>query len=93
MFIQQAAGDDGIVLDFFAGSCSSAHAILRLNANAIGTRKFIMVQIPEPCDEKSIAFNTGYKNITDIGKERIRRVAEKIREGKNNLESTVVVIP
>ncbi len=67
------------VLDFFAGSCSAAHAVLDLNKQDGGNRKFIMVQLPEPCDKDSEAFKAGYKNIADIGKERIRRVIKKIQ--------------
>ncbi len=69
---------DGIVLDFFSGSATTAHAMMQLNAEDSGHRKFIMVQLPEPCDEKSEAFKAGYKNICEIGKERIRRAAKKI---------------
>lgn len=68
------------VLDFFSGSASTAHAVMQLNAEDGGHRKFIMVQLPEPCDEKSEAFKAGYKNICDIGKERIRRAGDKIKE-------------
>lgn len=66
--------DDGIYLDFFAGSASSAHAVLNLNARDARRRRFIMVQLPEPCNETSDAFKHGYKTIAEIGKERIRRV-------------------
>lgn len=78
--------NDAIVLDFFSGSGTTADAIMRLNAEDGGKRKFIMVQLPEPCDEKSEAFQAGYKNICEIGKERIRRAGEKIKEEieKNN---------
>ena len=69
-----------IILDFFAGSCTTAHAVLDLNKEDNGNRKFIMVQLPEPCDEKSEAYKAGYETIADIGKERIRRVANKIKE-------------
>ena len=69
-----------LVLDFFAGSCSTAHSIFDLNEKDAGSRKFIIVQLPEPCDEKTDAFKSGYKNIADIGKERIRRVANAISE-------------
>jgi adenine-specific DNA-methyltransferase len=69
---------NGIFLDFFSGSCSTAHAVLDLNKEDGGNRKFIMVQLPEPCDEKSEAFKAGYKTIADIGKERIRRVIKKV---------------
>ncbi len=69
-----------LVLDFFAGSCSLAHATFEQNKEKTSNRKFIMVQLPEPCDEKSEAFKAGYKTIADIGKERIRRAAAKIKE-------------
>ena len=69
-----------IILDFFAGSCTTAHAVLDLNKEENGNRKFIMVQLPEPCDENSEAYKAGYETIADIGKERIRRVANKIKE-------------
>jgi adenine-specific DNA-methyltransferase len=74
------------VLDFFSGSASTAHATLEQNKEDGGHRKFIMVQLPEPTDEKSEAHKDGYKTIADIGKERIRRVIKKIREeqGKKN---------
>ena len=71
-----------IVLDFFAGSATTAHAIMQLNAEDGGNRKFIMVQLPEPCDEKSEAFKAGYKTIAEISKERIRRAGKKILEGE-----------
>lgn len=67
------------VLDFFSGSATTAHAVMQLNAEDGGHRKFIMVQLPEPCDEKSEAFKAGYKNICEIGKERIRRAGDKIK--------------
>jgi len=67
-----------IVLDFFAGSCPTAHALFELNALDNGNRNFIMVQLPEPCEDDSEAFKSGYKTIADIGKERIRRVIDKI---------------
>lgn len=71
---------DSIVLDFFSGSATTAHAVMQLNAEDGGNRKFIMVQLPEPCDEKSEAYKAGYKTICEIGKERIRRAGEKIVE-------------
>lgn len=71
---------DDLVLDFFSGSATTAHAVMQLNAEDGGHRKFIMVQLPEPCDEKSEAYKAGYKNICEIGKERIRRAGEKIKE-------------
>ena len=70
---------DSIVLDFFSGSGSTAHSVLSKNAEDGGHRKFIMVQLPEPCDETSEAYKAGYKNICEIGKERIRRAGEKIK--------------
>ena len=69
-----------VVLDFFSGSATTAHAVMQLNAEDSGNRKFIMVQLPEECDEKSEAYKAGYKNICEIGKERIRRAAKKIHE-------------
>lgn len=71
-------GDDSIVLDFFSGSATTAHAVIQLNAEDGGNRKFIMVQLPEVCDGKSEAAKAGYKNICEIGKERIRRAGAKI---------------
>lgn len=70
---------EGIVLDFFSGSATTAHAVMQLNAEDGGKRKFIMVQIQEPCAENSEAFKAGYENICEIGKERIRRAGEKIK--------------
>ncbi len=81
-------GND-IVLDFFSGSCTTAHAVLDLNKQDGGTRNFIMVQLPELCEEKSEAYKAGYKTIADIGKERIRRVIKKLNDeesGELNLE-------
>lgn len=71
---------DAIIVDFFSGSATTAHAVMQLNAEDGGHRKFIMVQIPEKCDEKSEAYKAGYKNICEIGKERIRRAGAKIKE-------------
>jgi len=71
---------NSIVLDFFAGSATTAHAVMQLNAEDNGNRKFIMVQLPEPCDEKSEAFKSGYKTIAEISKERIRRAGKNIKE-------------
>ena len=70
---------ESIILDFFSGSATTAHAVMQLNAEDNGNRKFIMVQLPEPCDEKSEAYKAGYKNICEIGKERIRRAGDKIK--------------
>ena len=72
--------DDSIILDFFSGSATTAHAVMQLNAEDGGKRKFIMLQIPEETSEKSEAYKAGYKNICEIGKERIRRAAKKIAE-------------
>ena len=81
---------DSVVLDFFSGSASTAHAVLSKNAEDGGHRKFIMVQLPEKCDEKSEAYKAGYKNICEIGKERIRRAGEKIlKEQLANNNSTL----
>lgn len=78
--IQQCAkSPDSIVLDFFSGSATTAHAVMQLNAEDGGHRKFIMVQLPEKCDETSEAYKAGYKNICEIGKERIRRAGDKIK--------------
>ena len=70
---------DDIVMDFFSGSATTAHAVMQLNAEDGGHRKFIMVQLPEKCDEASEAYKAGYKNICEIGKERIRRAGDKIK--------------
>ncbi|MBP5466457.1 MAG: site-specific DNA-methyltransferase, partial [Clostridia bacterium] len=78
--------DNDIILDFFSGSATTAHAVMQLNAEDGGNRKFIMVQLPEKCDENSEAFKAGYKNICEIGKERIRRAGKKIKEPANLLE-------
>ena len=72
--------DEEIILDFFSGSATTAHAVMQLNAEDGGKRKFIMVQLPEATDEKSEAYKAGYKNICEIGKERIRRAGKKIKE-------------
>lgn len=75
---------DALILDFFSGSATTAHAVMQLNAEDGGNRKFIMVQLPELCDEKSEAYKAGYKNICEIGKERIRRAGKKILEEKGD---------
>ncbi len=72
--------ENDLILDFFSGSATTAHAVMQLNAEDGGNRKFIMVQLPEETDEKSEAFKAGYKNICEIGKERIRRAGAKIKE-------------
>ncbi len=80
--IKISGSKDCICLDFFSGSATTAHAVMQLNAEDEGNRKFIMVQLPEPTDEKSEAYKAGYKNICEIGKERIRRAGKKILEGQ-----------
>ena len=78
--INDSDDTDFIVLDYFSGSATTAHAVMQLNSEDGGNRKFIMVQLPEKTDEKSEAFKAGYKNICEIGKERIRRAGKKIKE-------------
>ena len=78
--ISLCTGIGDIILDFFSGSATTAHAVMQLNAEDGGKRKFIMVQLPEATDEKSEAYKAGYKNICEIGKERIRRAGKKIKE-------------
>lgn len=79
------------VLDFFSGSSTTAHAVMQLNAEDGGHRKFIMVQLSEKCDEKSEAYKAGYKTICEIGKERIRRAGKKIRE--ENADNSSLLTP
>ena len=79
--------DSDIVLDFFSGSATTAHAVMQLNAEDGGNRKFIMVQLPEKTDPKSEAYKAGYKNICEIGKERIRRAGQKIKEENKDKEA------
>ena len=79
-FISSISDKSAIILDFFSGSATTAHAVMKLNAEDSGHRKFIMVQLPEGTDEKSEAYKAGYKNICEIGKERIRRAGNKILE-------------
>jgi len=85
--------NNAILLDFFSGSSTTAHAVMQLNAQDGGNRKFIMVQLPEKTDETSEAYKAGYKNICEIGKERIRRAGKKIleenkdKEGIENLDT------
>lgn len=74
-----ATSKDDVVLDFFAGSAASAHAVMSLNAEDVGQRRFVMVQLPEACDEKSEALNVGFKTIAEVSKERIRRAGKKIK--------------
>lgn len=77
-----------IILDFFSGSATTAHAVMQLNAEDGGNRRFICVQLPELCDEKSEAYKAGYKNICEIGKERIRRAGDKIQSKNDKLRQT-----
>lgn len=77
-FVAFSTSDDDIILDFFSGSATTAHAVMQLNAEDGDNRRFICVQLPELCDEKSEAYKAGYKNICEIGKERIRRAGAKI---------------
>lgn len=77
--LQMSTKKESIILDFFSGSATTAHAVMKLNAEDGGNRKFIMVQLPELCDEKSEAYKAGYKNICEIGEERIRRAGEQIK--------------
>ena len=79
-YVESFTDSDAIILDFFSGSATTAHAVMKLNAEDGGNRKFIMVQLPEKTDEKSEAYKAGYKNICEIGKERIRRAGKKIKE-------------
>ena len=79
-FIRIGMDKNDYILDFFSGSATTAHTIMKLNAEDGGNRKFIMVQLPEKCDEKSEAYKNGYKTICDIGQERIRRAGKKIKE-------------
>lgn len=78
--IELATDKDSIVLDFFGGSSTTAHAVMLKNAEDGGNRKFVLIQIADSCDEESAAYKAGYPTIADIGKERIRRAAKKIRE-------------
>ncbi|MBS5777424.1 site-specific DNA-methyltransferase [Finegoldia magna] len=82
-----ASDKDSLILDFFSGSATTAHAVMQLNAEDGGNRKYIMVQLPEETDEKSEAYKAGYKNICEIGKERIRRAGEKILEENKDKEN------
>ena len=81
--LQVGMDKNDLVLDFFSGSATTAQAVIQLNAEDGGNRQFILVQLPEVCDEKSEAYKAGYKNICEIGKERIRRAGKKLTENKN----------
>ena len=88
--VKYSVSKNDIILDFFSGSATTAHAVMQLNAEDGGERKFIMIQLPEPTDEKDEAYKAGYMNICEIGKERIRRAGEKIKEenkDKENIEN------
>ena len=85
-FISSFSNYNSTILDFFSGSATTAHAVMQLNAEDGGNRKFIMVQLPEKTDEKSEAYKAGYKNICEIGKERIRRAGKKIKEENKDKE-------
>ncbi len=92
-FIEMATGhckDEAIILDFFAGSGTTAHSVMQLNAEDGGKRRYLLVQLPEVCDEKSAAYKSGYMTISEIAKERIRRASNKIKQdnaGKPNIKS------
>ena len=96
-FISSISDKSAIILDFFSGSATTAHAVMQLNAEDGGHRKFIMVQLPEATDEKSEAYKAGYKNICEIGKERIRRAGQKIRneqlEIRNDADNSSLLTP
>ena len=78
--------DEDIILDFFSGSATTAHAVMKLNAEDGGNRRFILVQLPEVCDENSEAYKAGYKNICEIGKERIRRAGKKLTDTDGQMQ-------
>ena len=86
--IKLASESDFIALDFYSGSATTAHAVMQLNAEDGGNRKFIMVQLPEATDEESEAYKIGYKNICEIGKERIRRAGKKIKDNLDNKDNS-----
>lgn len=87
LFIKMLTNKDDIVLDFFSGSATTSQAVMQLNAEDGGNRKYIMVQLPQLCDEKTEAYKNGYKNICEIGKERIRRAGQKIKEETEDTEN------
>jgi adenine-specific DNA-methyltransferase len=88
--LQVSSEGDDLILDFFAGSATTAHAVMQLNAEDGGKRKFILVQLPEPCDENSEAFKAGYKTIAEIGKERIRRAGARLKSEMEKVKSKKV---
>ena len=81
--LKYSTNKNSLILDFFSGSATTAHAVMQLNVEDGGNRKYIMVQLPELCDESSEAYKAGYKNICEIGKERIRRAGEKIKSDES----------
>ena len=81
--LQISSKENTIILDFFSGSATTAHAVMQLNSEDNGNRKYIMVQLPEKCEENSEAYRNGYKTICEIGEERIRRAGKKIKEETN----------
>ena len=81
--LQISSKENSIILDFFSGSATTAHAVMQLNSEDNGNRKYIMVQLPEKCEENSEAYRNGYKTICEIGEERIRRAGKKIKEETN----------
>ena len=87
--LKLSIGKDDIIFDFFSGSATTAHAVMQLNAEDGGSRQYIMVQLPEPCDKGSEALKAGYKNICEIGKERIRRAGAKIKTEQNGQQLTI----
>lgn len=91
-FLQIITKDNDIILDFFSGSATTAHAVMQLNAEDGGNRQFIMVQLPEVTDEKSEACKAGYANICEIGKERIRRAGAKIKEQNSEVDTGFKVL-
>ena len=97
MLAQTTTSESSCILDFFSGSATTAHAVMKLNAEDGGHRKFIMVQLPEETDEKSEAYKAGYKNICEIGKERIRRAGQKIRNEqlgiRNDADNSSLLTP
>ncbi len=91
ILMKLCSSNEDIILDFFSGSATTAHAVMQLNAEDGGRRKFIMVQLPEETDNDSEAFKAGYKNICEIGKERIRRAAKKI-QGENDKRKEIICL-
>ena len=95
--VQSVTAEEDMILDFFSGSATTAHAVMQLNAEDKGHRKFIMVQLPEATDEKSEAYKAGYKTICEIGKERIRRAGQKIRNEqlgiRNDADNSSLLTP